>query len=401
MAGSHGYCAIRWQILCKHHRAQNRPESQSWFHPTKHFLTKDVNRHRGGLFIQTDPTTASTGFAHSGARSNPELPQCSLSVIGISDTGTPAYVPGAGIQSCADTLVWMDRKGAERPLPAPPRGYFGPRLAPDGERIAFLIHADFPTSSADIWIYDLARGALQRLTSEGRRLAPIWTPDEKRLIYEQLPAGDILSIPVDGSAPPTVLASIADKVLIPSSVSPDGKLLLGYYPSGGIWELPLSQTPTQPRPQTVLESPFAVKYPEFSPDGHWVAFTSLETGREEIYVARYPGLTGKIPISTEGGTRPRWARNGRELFYSNANQMLVVAIQTSPAFHAGPPEVLFGAPQASLSSWRISESILQYDVSPDGKRFLMVKPPPSPQTATDQVNILLNWFEELRRRVPE
>ena len=322
-------------------------------------------------------------------------------LLGISETGTLAYVPGAGFQVSGCTLVWMDQKGAEQPVPAPPRGYFAPRLSPDGKRIALSIRAESSTFTSDIWIYDVDRGALQRITSEGYRLTPIWTPDGKRLIYQRLPAGDILSIPVDGSAPPIVLASIADAVLTPSSVSPDGKRLLGYYPGGGIWELPLSEASAPAKPRTVLESRFAVKYPEFSPDGHWVAFTSLDTGRQEIYVSPYPGFAGKIPISTEGGTTPRWARDGRELFYSNGTQILAVDIQTSRAFHTGAPKVLFETPKAYLSPGLTVNNVLTFDVSPDGKRFLMVKPPSSPQPATDQVNIVLNWFEELRRRVPE
>jgi len=106
-------------------------------------------------------------------------------------------------------------------------------------------------------------------------------------------------------------------------------------------------------------------------------------------VAPYPGQGGTLLISTEGGTTPKWSRDGRELFYRNGDKMMAVDVQTSPAFGAGTPKVLFKGTFAS-----------SYDVSPDGKRFLMVKPPAASLAPTDQVTVVLNWFEELRRRVP-
>jgi Tol biopolymer transport system component len=133
---------------------------------------------------------------------------------------------------------------------------------------------------------------------------------------------------------------------------------------------------------------------QFSPDGRWLAYVSDESGRPETYVQPYPGPGGKWLISTEGGTEPIWNRNGRELFYRNGNKMMAVDVAAQPVFSAGTPRTLFER-QYSLTPF--PQTGARYDVSPDGQRFLMEKQ--SEQVLT-QINVVLNWFEELRRRVP-
>jgi len=135
--------------------------------------------------------------------------------------------------------------------------------------------------------------------------------------------------------------------------------------------------------------------PRFSSDGRWLAYTSDESGRYEIYVQPYPGPGGKWQISTEGGTEPAWNPNGRELFYRSGDKMMAVDIATQPGFAAGTPRMLFegkyeAAPVPSAD----------YDVSSDGQRFLMLKSSEQEQAAPTQINVVLNWFEELKRRVP-
>ena len=133
----------------------------------------------------------------------------------------------------------------------------------------------------------------------------------------------------------------------------------------------------------------------FSPDGRWLAYSSTESGRSEIHLMSYPGPGGKVQISTDGGTEPLWNRNGRELFYRGGNRMMAVDITTQPNFAAGKPRVLFeGQYEASL----VSDA--NYDVSPDGQRFLMLKGSQTEETAPTQINVVLNWFEELKRLVP-
>ena len=151
--------------------------------------------------------------------------------------------------------------------------------------------------------------------------------------------------------------------------------------------------------QPFLDSRFSKARPQFSPDGRWVAYQSDETGRHEIYVTPYPGPGGKVPISNEGGTEPRWARNGRELFYRNGDKMMAVDIQTAPAFRAGAPRLQFEGHYYFAES-AVGRYGWSYDVAPDGKRFLMLKPAAGQSAQSGQLHVVVNWFEELRRRVP-
>ena len=146
-----------------------------------------------------------------------------------------------------------------------------------------------------------------------------------------------------------------------------------------------------------LQGPANESGPQFSPDGHWLAYVSDESGRSETYVQPYPPGRGEQHlISTEGGTEPVWNRNGRELFYRSGNKMMAVDIVTQPSFAASKPRMLFEGPYLP-NPFAPSPN---YDVSPDGQRFLMIKPTEQAQAAATQINVVLNWFEELKQKVP-
>ena len=147
--------------------------------------------------------------------------------------------------------------------------------------------------------------------------------------------------------------------------------------------------------QPFLRTQFNESAPRFSPDGRWLAYISDESGRVEIYVQPYPGPGSKWQISTEGGTEPVWNPNGRELFYRSGDKMMAVEIATQPGFSAGKPKVLFEGQYVPTPS-----TFPNYDVSPDGQRFLMFKPSEQEQAAPTQINVVLNWFEELKQKVP-
>jgi dipeptidyl aminopeptidase/acylaminoacyl peptidase len=147
--------------------------------------------------------------------------------------------------------------------------------------------------------------------------------------------------------------------------------------------------------QILSQTPFGESAAMFSPDGRWLAYVSTESGRSQIYVQAYPGPAAKWQISTDGGTEPMWNRNGRELFYRNGSRMMTVDIAAQPTFSASRPRVLFeGQYEPTLLA------TANYDVSPDGQRFLMLKASAGPEEAPTQINVVFNWFEELRRRVP-
>jgi Tol biopolymer transport system component len=309
----------------------------------------------------------------------------------FSSTGTLVYIPG-GLQGAQRRLVWVDRKGVEQPLPAPVRGYRTPRISPDGRRVAVTSSE----SGDNIWLYDLARETLARLTFEGRvNATPIWTPDGRRVAFisDRTGAANAFWQPADGSGGAEQLTESSGYALRPGSWSPDGQVLAleEVSPSAlrKIWVLRLSDRKAQP----FLRTQFNETAPAFSPDGHWLAYASDETGRYEIYVQPYPGPGGKWQISAEGGTEPVWAANG-EIFYRQGNKMMAVRTTTQPTFSAGNPKALFEGQYVPTQG-----TISNYDVSRDGQHLLMVKASEEEQAVT-QINVVLNWFEELKRRVP-
>jgi eukaryotic-like serine/threonine-protein kinase len=306
----------------------------------------------------------------------------------VSANGALVYAPGAA-RNTPLRMVWVSRNGAVQPLSAPARVYVQPRISPDGRKIGVGISE----KDSQIWIYDMAEGTFNRLTFQGtNNLVPLWTPDGKRIAYISNQAGqrNIFWQFADGSGGLERLTT-SPNLDIPNAFSPDGKLLAfsETTPSAGydIFVLGLADR----KPNAFLVTPHNESVPLFSPDGRWMAYVSDESGRNEIYVVPYPGPGGKWQISTAGGREPAWNRNGRELFYRDGDKMMAVEINTQSGFSAGTPKVLFQGPYQTLTA-----STPNYDVSADGQRFLMLEP--TEQTA--QINIVLNWFEELKQKVP-
>jgi Tol biopolymer transport system component len=250
------------------------------------------------------------------------------------------------------------------------------------------------------------------LTFEGNANLPVWTPDGKRVVYRltKPEADGLFWKPADGSGPEESLFTTAEFGPQTSSVSPDGQTVAFYAnsPATGtdLWVFPL-QGQGERKPRPFLQTPFTEAAPRFSPDGRWLVYSSNESGRSEIYVQPYPGPGGKWLISTEGGNQAVWARNGRALFFRSGDKMMAVDIQTQPAFQAGTPRMLF-----ERAGYLGGQAAPDYDVSPDGQRFLMMKEGQQPEAAqrfstgagtlatTVQVHVVLNWFEELKQRAP-
>jgi eukaryotic-like serine/threonine-protein kinase len=310
----------------------------------------------------------------------------------LSATGSLVYIPGS-VQADQRRLVWVTRNGTEQPVAAPARAYVFPRLSPDGRQVGVGI----TEQETQVWLYDLSRETLTRFTFEGNvNLNVAWTPDGKRIAFQSNKEGplNLFWQRADGSGGLERLTT-SEYNNFPMSWSPDGQLLafVEVNPTTGydIWVLRLGDRRAQP----FLRTPFNESVPRFSPDGRWLAYVSNESGRWEIYVLAYPGPGGKWQISTEGGTEPVWNSNGRELFYRSGDKMMAVDIATQPSFTASKPRVLFEGRYNPAPG-----TTPNYDVSPDGQRFLMIKPSEQEAAAPTQINVVLNWFEELKRRVP-
>ena len=306
-----------------------------------------------------------------------------------ADDGTLVYLPG-GSQVGDRTLAWVDRKGVHQSLPAPPGGYLTPRISPDGKLVAISLLGN----NLGMWVYDLGRGTLTRLTSEGVIPFPVWSHDGRQLVYSGT-LDDRLNLyrmNADGGGVAERLTTNEDAQW-PGSWSADGQVLAftEAAPETG-YDLMTLRLHGDHQTQVFLQTASNEYGPNFSPDDHWLAYGSDESGRQEIYVRPFPGPGGKWQISTEGGVEPVWARDGRELFYRNGDKMMAAAIQTAPTLIAGKPRMLF--------EQHFEKSIFpfeaNYDVSPDGKRFLLVVPSEGESTPA-QINVVLNWSDELRR----
>jgi len=313
----------------------------------------------------------------------------------ISATGSLVYVPG-GAQATQSKLVWVSRNGAEQSLGAAARAYEQPRLSPDGRRVALDVVESGGTQSTQVWLYDLARDTLSRFTFEGPFNGyAVWTPDGKRIAFMSNTHGlqSIYWQRADGSGGLERLT--AGNLDVPFSWSPDGKRMafVNAVANPEIWVMQMGDRKAEP----VLRTATFQDAPQFSPDGRWLAYASDESGRREIYVQPYPGPGGKWLVSTDGGTEPVWNRNGRELFYRSGNKMMAVEIGTQPNFTAGKPWQLF---ERSYLPNPLGLARANYDVSPDGQRFLMLKPVEQEQVAPAQIVLVQNWFEELKRLVP-
>jgi Tol biopolymer transport system component len=262
---------------------------------------------------------------------------------------------------------------------------------------------------SDSWIYDLTRDTMTRVTFEVNQnkasmtTPAIWTPDGQHVTFgsrrEEDSQMQIYGMSADGSGQTERLTPSGDRYRTTNSWSPDGKVLAFTQIGFGnldIWTLSLQN---EPQLQPILQTDFWELHAMFSPDGRWIAYTSNESGQSEVYVRPYPGPGEKIQISTQGGVQPVWARDGRELFYSqgegftsSGNPLMVVPVETGATFVAGQPaEVLEGTYDMGLG---FSSN---YDVSPDGKSFFMIKRTTEPPR---EIHVVLNWFEELKRLSP-
>jgi serine/threonine protein kinase len=301
-------------------------------------------------------------------------------MIAVSRTGVVVYPPAAATSS---RLVSVSREGVEKPLGEGARLLQSPTLSPDGQRIVVQ-------SNLDLWVQDLTRGTFIRLTSDDTsgNSYPVWTRDGSRIVFRTqtglrvMPAEGGTAVPIPGT-------SSAD---YPSSVSPDGTTLafsrITEAKSSDVYVLSLNGAPN---PSPLVASAAFDGGAQFSPDGHWIAYASDESGKLEVYVRSYPMPDRKWPVSTQGGTGPRWNRSGKQVFYRSGNTIMEADVSVrNHDVVLSTPRVLFDQRYA----YGANTALANYDVGVDGKWFVMVKNDPG----ASRLNVVLNWFDELTQR---
>jgi Tol biopolymer transport system component len=254
--------------------------------------------------------------------------------LSISDSGWLLYASGSIFPDRENSLVWVDQKGAALPIAPFKAFFFAARLSPDGQKIVYTTVG----RERALWIYDLNRGTATRLASEGKTSFLEWSRDGRRAIFNWATLGpsNLYWIAVDGGSPMERLTDSAYEQR-PGSISPDGTLLaFTEYRQETQFDILLLDLKTR-RVTPFLSSPAYEAWPEFSPDGRWLAYASDESGRTEVYVQSVHGSGGKFQISHESGREPLWSRDGKQLFYRRGSQMWGVDVRTDNGFSAGKP----------------------------------------------------------------
>lgn len=311
----------------------------------------------------------------------------------VTRDGTLLYLAGAA--GTDRELIWVGRDGKVDPVDPSWKAIFGsPALSPDGKRLAVSIAGDPRT---DIWIKQLDRGPSLKLSFEGtNNIYPQWTPDGKNITYDSDASGveDLWTKRADGSAQ-AVLQLREKREPAVGRWSRDGKWLLVRTSVGaeGNGDILAMRPGVDSVPIAIVATQFTERDPSLSPDGRWMAYSSNETGQDEVYVVPFPNASSaKWPVSTGGGREPLWSHSGREIFFRNSTNMVSVAVQTSPTFSAGGTAVLF--PVQGLGGGGANHR--QYDVTADGKRFIFTRSLGG--LAATNLVFVENWFEELKKK---
>jgi serine/threonine-protein kinase len=314
----------------------------------------------------------------------------------VTDDGTLAYVAGESSFS-EHELVWVDRDGSVETLLDNDRRFLQPRLSPDGTSLAVMS----PTGpNLDVWVLNLERGNFTRWTSHpGEDFGPVWGHDGRLAFSTEIaqddeePEGGPGLGWMTGPGQPTehLLRTPGDGNWdFPTSWSPDGRWLL-YTQVRGRTAVDIYLLETQPRqPQIFLSTPFKEAGARFSPNGHWVAYVSDQSGRREVYLRSFPDQGSAQQMSTNGGQEPVWSRDGHELFYREGDKLMAVTLGTDATSTASPPRLLF---EGQFEKTRFGGWNSNYDVSPDGKRFIMIRRK-NPVTPT-VIHVVLNWPKAL------
>jgi len=325
-------------------------------------------------------------------------PQFGSAKLSFTHNGTLVY-RSSDVDATRLAIQWLTLDGKTLPLMDKPGLFQNPHLSPEGQRLV-VDGADL--TNVGIWIYDLQRDTLTRLTSKSD-YRPVWTPDGKYVVYSN--AQGMSWTRADGGGKPDPLTQSKD-TQFPTSFSPDGKRLAFHQdgPQGlDIWTVAIERDGDGLKagtPELFLQTPFVERDASFSSDGRWLAYASNESGNFQVYVRAFPDKGGRWQISGTGGTAPIFCRNGRELFfYDLANGRIMVASYSvkGSSFAAEKPRVWSEVSLAALSA---STGATQYDVASDGKRLVAATYAGSAtQQNSGHVIFLENFSDELQRKV--
>ena len=360
----------------------------AWYAPTGHLL---YTARTGGLYavgFDLRRLAVTTGAV-------PIIDDVAPASFTLSASGSALYSVGSG-GGTSSTLTWVSRDGHAEPLDANWRAEFEyPAISPDGRAVALSLR----DGSTQLWIWR-SDGTRQKLTQEGTvNWRPSWTPDGRSVVFASNLRGgssqddfDLYLAPVDGSAPARLLQRHPFG-LWEAELSRDGEwLVLRSDEAGGDANIRARRLRGDTTLAPLLVDSYTTTQVALSPDGRWLAYASNATGQPEIYVTPFPGAGSTRLVSRDGGTEPRWAHSGRELFYKSGNQLMAVAVSPGPTLAIGVPRPLF-----SVAGYRGARNRQQYDVAPGDQRFLMIQVGSS-DTRGEAIHVE-NWFAELRAKV--
>jgi hypothetical protein len=317
----------------------------------------------------------------------------------VAGDGTFVYIPRSSAPSTPQrSLVLVDRFGRETAINAPPRAYIYPRLSPKGTQIVLDIRgAEVP----DLWMWDMVRETLARFTLDPEvDQNPLWSADGRRVIFSSQRVDGVRALfwqAADGRGNAELLSE-GERPRVPTSVSPDGRYVI-FYEQAVTRDIAMLDVRTR-HVEFLVRTPFQELNGAVSPDGQWLAYDSNESGTDELYVRPFPDVdAGRWQVTTGGGSRAVWARNGRELFYLNlANELMAVSVSGDRILEVGQPKKVL---DARYFYGEVNNVNPPYDVSPDGTRFLMMKVADgAEQSRPVDIIVVRNWFEDLRRLAP-
>jgi len=318
----------------------------------------------------------------------------------VADNGTLAYAPGSTEPPLLSSLNWIDRSGRLTPISGTkPMFRFAARVLPDGKRVAYSeLHLN-----KDIWIFDPARGTEDRATFEGQNAFPIWSPDGTRMVFRSDRTGPLAMYLAQGSNLRDVVQLTPGPMDVPSSWSADGKEIAftrGFSATGGNTDIYVVSVAEPHTVRAVVATPATESFPEFSPDGKWLAYTSDESGRPTVYVQPYPGPGPRVTVTSEGApAEPAWSKNSNEIFYRLGARFFSVRFKVvGTEFIPEKPVLLFEQPLLGAGTTVRAT----YDVAPDG-RFLLNQSIPeflaerNLKIFPSTLRLILNWDLETER----